>query len=84
MLPKNVYDRPKMGFVLPYEHWMKNELKSFCEERLENVKNISYLKPSAIDKLWQQFLNGHKRVTWSRIWPLVVLGDWIKANEING
>ena len=84
MLPKNVYDRPKMGFVLPYEHWMKNELKSFCEERLQSIKNISYLNPSAVDKLWKHFLNGHKRVTWSRIWPLVVLGDWIKANEING
>jgi asparagine synthase (glutamine-hydrolysing) len=42
------------------------------------------LNASAVDKLWRQFLNGNKRVTWSRVWPLVVLGDWIKVNEING
>jgi asparagine synthase (glutamine-hydrolysing) len=84
ILPENVYNRPKMGFVLPYEHWMKNELKDFCEERITEVKNLKMLNASAVDKLWRQFLNGNKRVTWSRVWPLVVLGDWIKVNEING
>ncbi|MEO9533042.1 MAG: asparagine synthase (glutamine-hydrolyzing) [Crocinitomicaceae bacterium] len=84
LLPENVYNRPKMGFVLPYEHWMKNELREFCEERIETVKNLKLLNANAVDSLWKQFLNGNKRVTWSRVWPLVVLGDWIKANEING
>lgn len=82
MLPPEVYNRPKMGFVLPYERWMKTELKSFCEDRLEIIKNITFIKEDALSKLWTQFLKGNKRVTWSRIWPMVVLGDWMKRNEI--
>jgi asparagine synthase (glutamine-hydrolysing) len=83
ILPENVYNREKMGFVLPYSHWMKNELKSYCEERLNHLKNYKQFRDGGIEKLWSQFLKGHKRVTWSRIWPLVVLGDWLKANEID-
>lgn len=84
LLPQEVYDRPKMGFVLPYEKWMKEELKDFCVERLEEVKNISIVRSTQIDHIWNKFLNGNKRYTWSRIWPLVVLGDWMKTNKVIG
>ncbi|MFK8038309.1 MAG: asparagine synthase (glutamine-hydrolyzing) [Crocinitomicaceae bacterium] len=83
-LPKSVYNRDKMGFVLPYDQWMRSELKSFCEINLNHLKKVSIFKDSAIDKLWSQFLKNDKRVTWSRIWPLVVLGNWIELNNING
>lgn len=84
LIPEAIYNRPKMGFVLPYEIWMKNELKAFCFERLNELKKISYFREQGINAYWQQFLTGNKQVTWSRIWPLVVLGDWIKHNGING
>lgn len=82
LLPREVYDREKMGFVLPYEHWMKGDLKGFCEDRLDVLKNNSLFNPGQLDKLWNQFQSGNKGVTWSRLWPLVVLGDWIKTNRI--
>jgi len=73
-----------MGFVLPYEKWMKTELKSFCESRINELKKIPYFRKNGIDQYWTKFLAGNKRVTWSRIWPLVALGDWIKENKIVG
>lgn len=82
LIPESVYNRKKMGFVLPYEMWMKAELKSFCEERLNELKKITYFRAKGLDLYWEQFLKGDKRVTWSRIWPLVSLGDWIKENGI--
>ncbi len=84
LIPEEVHNRKKMGFVLPYEMWMKNELKSFCEERLNELKKIPYFREKGIDNYWKQFLSNNKRVTWSRIWPLVTLGDWIKQNGITG
>ncbi|NOQ73151.1 MAG: asparagine synthase (glutamine-hydrolyzing) [Crocinitomix sp.] len=84
LIPEEVYNRKKMGFVLPYETWMKAELKSFCEERLNELKKIPYFRENGIDNYWKQFLNNNKRVTWSRIWPLVSLGDWVKENGITG
>jgi asparagine synthase (glutamine-hydrolysing) len=82
LLPQEIYDRPKMGFVLPYEIWMKNELKSFCEERLNWLKDSGYFNATELEKIWQQFLKGNKLITWSRIWILVVLANWMKENNV--
>jgi len=84
LIPESIYNRPKMGFVLPYEKWMKGELNSFCKENLNEIKNIPYINNNGIDKLWKAFENDNKRVGWSRIWHLVVLGHWIKENNIEG
>jgi hypothetical protein len=40
--------------------------------------------PKGVQALWQRFLGGDKRITWSRIWYLVVLSDWIERNGIEG
>lgn len=82
LLPNEIVDRPKMGFVLPWEHWMKNELRFFCEERLEFLKGSGYLDADAIGVLWEKFLKGDSMVSWSRVWPLVTLADWMKANAV--
>lgn len=84
LIPESIYNREKMGFSLPYDQWMRTDLKKFCTEKLKQLKKIEYFKPEELDDLWNQFLAKNKRVTWSRIWPLVVLGDWIERNGIEG
>lgn len=82
LLPTEVVDRPKMGFVLPWEQWLKHELKDFAEERLHNLGNTEYFDAAAINALWAKFLKGDPTVTWSRVWPLITLADWMKNNHI--
>jgi asparagine synthase (glutamine-hydrolysing) len=84
LLPREIVDRPKMGFTLPWEQWMKDELKSFCEERLTKLGQRAEFDEAGVHQLWQRFLAGDKRVTWSRVWYLVVLADWIQRNGIDG
>jgi len=73
-------DRPKMGFTLPWEHWLKNELRSFCEARLNTLSKRAEFRADGVRSLWQRFLNGDPRVTWGRVWMLVVLADWLEKN----
>jgi len=82
LLPSEIVDRPKMGFVLPWEQWLKYELKAFAEERLHYLGNTQYFDSAAIDALWTKFLKGDNTVTWSRVWPLITLADWMKNNHI--
>ena len=82
LLPPEVVDRPKMGFVLPWEQWLKHELRDFAEERLRNLGNTEYFDAAAINALWAKFLKGDPTVTWSRVWPLITLADWMKNNHI--
>ncbi len=82
LLPDEIVNRPKMGFTLPWEVWMKNELKSYCKEGLDFLKNTKSFEERAIDDIWLKFLSGSSKVTWSRVWHLVVLGHWLKENNI--
>ncbi|MBI3134361.1 MAG: asparagine synthase (glutamine-hydrolyzing) [Bacteroidetes bacterium] len=82
LLPEEIYNRPKMGFVLPYEVWMKNELRQFCETHINTLKDTGYFQADELGKIGHAFFAGDKNITWSRIWPLVVLSNWMKENNV--
>ncbi|MBX7206347.1 MAG: asparagine synthase (glutamine-hydrolyzing) [Bacteroidia bacterium] len=82
LLPPEVYTRKKMGFVFPWELWMRNELNSFCSERMSSFAARPFANEENINRLWQQFTNGNSRVNWSRIWQIVVLEEWLSKNNI--
>jgi len=82
LLPKEIYHRKKMGFVFPWDTWMRNDLKSFCESSLFSLAHFEIFDMNGIRMLWSDFLKGDKVVTWSRIWPLVALANWLSENKI--
>jgi asparagine synthase (glutamine-hydrolysing) len=82
LLPEEIVNRPKMGFTFPWKNWMKNELRTFCETRLRKLGKRKSFDEKGIQQLWNSFLNDDPRVTWSRVWPLVVLSHWLEKNEI--
>lgn len=83
LIPRDIIDRQKMGFTLPWEHWMKNELKPFCSATLTQLGKREGFNARGIQQLWRAFLGGSKTVTWSRIWHLVVLENWLTQNNID-
>jgi asparagine synthase (glutamine-hydrolysing) len=82
LLPNEIVHRKKMGFTLPWQHWMKNELKEFCEHHINSLSKREYFNETSLKSLWKDFLNGNPRVTWSRLWPLICLNHWLETNEI--
>jgi asparagine synthase (glutamine-hydrolysing) len=82
-LPPVVFGR-KRGFVLPFADWMRGELRGFCEAHLgeDGLAGRGLLRAPAVRQLWQDFLAGDPRTTWSRPWTLVALDAWIAANAI--
>ncbi len=82
LLPSEIVNRPKMGFTLPWQFWLKNELRSFCEKNINEFSEYSFCNATEVKKLWQRFLNNDASVSWSRIWHLIVLNNWIKENNI--
>lgn len=79
-LPREVWDRKKMGFVFPWKQWVNNELKSIVDEGLDVVANIPELGPAVRDlRVFQQAPTNEK---WHKTWLLSTLGHWIKDNQI--
>ena len=83
LLPEDIINRPKMGFTLPWEQWMKNELKTFCEGKIQSFKKRNLVNDKAMEEIWKQFCEGNKKVTWSRLWHIIVLENWMEENRIN-
>jgi asparagine synthase (glutamine-hydrolysing) len=82
-LPAEIFTRKKMGFVMPWSHWMKNELRTFCYSSLERFGKRAEIHPSGLMELWSKFEKGSPEVSWSRIWPIIVLENWIEQNDID-
>lgn len=82
LLPGEIVNRPKMGFTLPWQHWLKNELRSFCETHLQALEKKDLFESGRLVELMQRFLQGDPTVTWSRVWHLVVLNNWMEQNKI--
>ena len=83
ILPKEISNRPKMGFTIPWDHWMRLELKSFCEGRIHLLGRCEYFDDKGPKQLWERFLNHDPLITWSRIWPLVALSNWMTINNVS-
>lgn len=74
-LPKKIMERPKMGFGIPIEQWLKGELKDYLEEFLsDNINGV--LDGKELEKIKEQFYLG--RVNPTLIWNLVIFQMWYK------
>ena len=79
----SVAGRPKRGFVLPFDAWMRGELRDLCEHHLGpgGLGGGSVLNGDAVQAVWTSFLNNTGQ-TWSRPWALVALHAWMEKAAI--
>jgi len=76
LLPDEVSHRPKRGFELPFEIWLRDQLRREVEEVLLSDDTMEgIMAPGAVKRVWNEFLNGH--LSWSRPWSLYVLKKWV-------
>lgn len=82
-LPDEIVQRKKRGFTLPFEHWLRDELRTEVERGLQNVANgplASLLDSSAVQAVWNDFNLG--ATSWSRPWSLYVVQRWCEVNSV--
>ena len=83
LLPDEIVHRKKQGFVFPWSQWMKHELKTFCEERLNRLGQRTFINGKALQQYWLKFLQNDTAVRWPEIWMFVVLEHWMEKNGID-
>lgn len=81
-IPDEIVHREKMGFTFPWELWLKNELKSFAQKRIKHLDQLGIFRVGELTSYWNKFLNGDNKITWTKIWLIVVLSNWIIENDI--
>ena len=86
LLPQEIWQRPKMGFTLPFERWMLSGLQPELEKVLSRQEGLRRwgLNIQGIQDVWQAFKKSPRRERWSRPWALYVLKKWCQLNEVEG
>ena len=80
-----VWNRPKMGFVFPFQTWLKSDLKYLGDNCLlpgQSWEELGFNK-NKVESLWNGFLESKKDVTYPRIWSLIVLHEWCSRNNVS-
>lgn len=82
LLPNEIVQRKKQGFVLPWDIWMKNELNSFCNTAINRIAERDFINANALKGIWKRFLSGDPSVRWTEPWLFVVLSHWLDKQAI--
>jgi asparagine synthase (glutamine-hydrolysing) len=79
-----LFDRPKMGFLLPFDRWIRLGLNKAIDGTLRDAAAVDAvgLNPGAVQRLWQAFLDGAPGLYWSRVWAIYVLVRWCQRHGV--
>lgn len=77
-LPVSVIKRPKMGFGIPRERWLKGILKDKVDDAIlsRDSRMYSWLNQNETKVIYQNFLNGQKLD--GVIWNLLAMETWAR------
>ncbi len=76
-IPKEMMDRPKMGFAIPIANWMMNELRDYVESFINEkiIREQGIFNWPYIEKLKNDFYNGKKEYD-VKLWYLLMFQTW--------
>jgi len=76
-VPRHLVDRPKMGFGVPIDLWLKNELRDWAEALLDEaaLRQEGVLNAGLVRRIWAQYLGG-QRNWFPHLWDVLMYRAW--------
>ncbi len=76
-LPETMVERPKMGFGIPLDHWLKGALKDWGQSLVQNSKHGEWFHMKHAEHLWDQYQTNDQQYH-RQLWTLLVLLAWLE------
>ena len=82
-VPQSLIDRPKKGFGVPLDAWLRGPLREWAESLLckDRMKDQGYFNTEIVLDSWKKHLEGEHNYQ-SNIWDILMFQLWIENNEI--
>ena len=80
-VPPALIERPKMGFGVPIDRWLRGELRGWAEDLLDEgrLRREGFLNPEPIRQKWKEHLSGRRN--WQhQLWAVLMFQSWHGAS----
>jgi len=81
-VPKELIDRPKMGFGVPLGEWLRGPLREWAESLLNTsrIRREGYFNPEMVAQTWSEHISGARN--WQYLlWDVLMFQAWIDNEE---
>jgi asparagine synthase (glutamine-hydrolysing) len=77
-VPSSLIERPKMGFGVPIDHWLRGPLKDWAADLLDpaKIRAQGYLQEAPITRAWNEHLSGRRNHQYA-LWTILMFQAWI-------
>ena len=81
-VPRELIERPKMGFSLPVNQWLKGPLRGWAESLLDNnrLREEGFFNPDMVRNKWNNYLSGRESSHYE-IWTLLMFQGWLGSQS---
>ena len=78
-VPRALVERPKMGFGIPLDGWLRGPLREWAEDLLseERLKREGYLHPASVRATWDRHVRGEGSFGY-RMWSVLMFQAWLE------
>ena len=81
-VPQKLIERPKMGFGVPIDSWLRGPLRDWAENLINEsrLRREGFLNPEPIRKKWAEHLSGRRNWQY-QLWNVLMFQAWLEANQ---